>query len=45
MDNKVIIPAMAIVIIQIPKFQVNTFDPSKFPIGSKLNTAKKLLIE
>lgn len=45
MDNKVIIPAIAKVIIQIPKFQLNIFDPSKFPIGNRLNTAKKLLIE
>ena len=45
MDNKVSMPATAIVIIQIPKFHVGTFDPSRFPIGIKLNAAKKLLIE
>ena len=39
------IPATAIVTIHIPKFQFNTLDPSRFPIGSKLNTAKKLLTE
>ena len=44
-DIKVKIPALAIVTIQIPKFHVNTFDPSRFPIGNKLKTARKLLIE
>ena len=43
-DMYVMIPAMAIVIIQIPTFHLNTFDPSRFPIGSKLNHARKLLI-
>ena len=43
--NAVIIPAMAIVTIQIPTFHLKTLDPSRFPIGNRLNTAKKLLIE
>ena len=45
MDARVNIPAIAIVTIQIPMFQFNTLDPSRFPIGSRLNTARKLLIE
>lgn len=44
-DISVKTPAIAIVTIQIPKFQVNTLDPSRFPIGNKLKTARKLLIE
>ena len=44
-DAAVKIPAIAIVTIQIPKFQVNTLDPSRLPIGSRLNTARKLLTE
>lgn len=44
-DINVNTAAIAIVTIQIPKFQVNTFDPSRFPIGNKLKTARKLLIE
>ena len=39
------IPATAIVAIHIKTFHVNTLDPSRFPIGSKLNAAKKLLME
>ena len=44
-DNKVIVPAMAIAIIQIPMFHLSTLDPSRFPTGKRLNAAKKLLIE
>ncbi len=45
MDAAVSAAAIAIVTIQIPTFHVRTLDPSRFPIGSRLNTAKKLLTE
>ena len=40
MDKYVIMPAIAIVISQIPIFHLNTLDPSKFQIGTQLKTAK-----